>query len=137
MRVRIPIKYNCLPPSVEILQHPENVTVFLNQSAVFTCVTRGGISYWIVNGIPTESGTRDDFNVSPTINDDGNLSLKLTVQAKKQHNRTIIQCGVVWYGVSVNSTNATLLIQGIHTVCIISGKNLKYAFFVFELVLLP
>ena len=104
----------CLPPSVEILQHPENVTVFLNQSAVFTCVTRGGTSYWIVNGIPTESGTRDDFNVSPTINDDGNLSLKLTVQAKKQHNRTIIQCGVVWYGVSVNSTNATLLIQGIY-----------------------
>ena len=125
----------CLPPSVEILQHPENVTVFLNQSAVFTCVTRGGISYWIVNGIPTESGTRDDFNVSPTKKDGRNLSLTLTVQAKEEHNGTIIQCGVAILNVgSLNSTDATLLIQGIYCM---HYKWQKYAFFVFYLFLLP
>jgi hypothetical protein len=71
----------------EILQNPDNVTVFLNQSAVFTCVIHGGTPSWIVNGtlyekLPPE--THNDLNISPTINDGGNLSLNLTIPAREK-----------------------------------------------------
>ncbi|CAI8013976.1 hypothetical protein GBAR_LOCUS8790 [Geodia barretti] len=38
----------------EILRAPESTTVFLNQPAVFTCETRGGITLWRVNGTQRE-----------------------------------------------------------------------------------
>ena len=108
----------------EILQNPDSVTVYLNQSAVFNCETRGGTSSWKVNGISINnlpSGIDDDFTDSLTKTENKSV-LTLTVQAKEQYNETIIQCGIVWYGGSVNSTNSTLLIQGIY-IRVISAKN--------------
>ena len=98
--------------SVVILEHPSDKTVFLDDSAFFSCFTRGGSStYWKLNGtdyddLPSE--IRDDLATS-----NGSTSLSdfidLTIIARAEYNETRVQCVVED---SIISDAATLYIQG-------------------------
>ena len=104
-----------LPP--EILQAPESTVVFLNQSAVFTCETVGGLTIWRVNGISLRNlppEIHNDLVVSPTNTDEGTRVEELTIPARAEYNGTRFQCLVLGFGGSSDeSENATLMIQGI------------------------
>ena len=100
----------------EILVPPESRVVFLDQSAVFTCGTVGGILSWIVNGTQREvhpAEIRRDLVVSETITDDDTTLGTLTIPARAEYNGTRVQCAVLTFGGSAQSENATLRIQGI------------------------
>ena len=103
--------------SPEILRCPESTTVFVNQPAVFTCETRGGITLWRVNGTQREILLPDilrDLVISEGTTPEGVLVTKLTIPARAQYNGTIVQCLSVIIDVSrAESDNATLTIQGI------------------------
>ena len=102
----------CLP---EIIQDPENKTVFLHLSAVFTCETRGGTPSWFINGVLLEELKPElDADISTkTKLSEGMTMAKLTILAKAQYNETTFQCGVFTFGGSARSENATLKVQGI------------------------
>ena len=107
----------CSPFLPEILRPPENTTVFLNQSAVFTCETRDGLTSWRFNGTQRElllPEIRSDLVTSVITTPEGSSVQNLTIPARAQYNGTIVQCLSVEVGVSlVESDNATLTIQGI------------------------
>ena len=102
--------------SPEILQAPENVTVFLGQSAMFTCETEGGFSGWRINrtvlqDLPHE--LHSDLRVSVTSTAQGTRVVRLTIPARAEYNGTKVQCLVgIFGGGSSESENATLKIQG-------------------------
>ena len=99
----------------EILVAPESRVVFLDQSAVFTCVTVDGTLSWIVNGTQREVHSdeiRRDLVVSETIIDGGTTLENLTIPARAEYNGTRVQCAVLTFGGSDQSENATLRIQG-------------------------
>ncbi|CAI8038995.1 hypothetical protein GBAR_LOCUS21703, partial [Geodia barretti] len=100
----------------EILQGPNSTTVFLKQSAVFTCETDGGLAGWRLNGTILE-------NLPPEIHNDlvvltlntaqGSRVENLTIPAKAKYNGTVVQCLVVALShPALLSGNATLIIQG-------------------------
>ena len=101
----------------EILRAPESTTIFLNQSAVFTCETRGGGTLWRVNGTQREillPDIRSDLVVSESATPEGTAVHTLTILARAQYNGTRVQClSVIIGGPLVESDNATLTIQGI------------------------
>ena len=101
----------------EILIAPESRVFFMDQSAVFTCETVGGILAWIVNGTQREvhpAEIRRDLVVSEIITDDGTTLETLTIPARAEYNGTRVQCFVgIFGGSTVQSENATLRIQGI------------------------
>ena len=112
----IPLSYLIMFP--EILRAPENATVFLDQSAEFTCETDGGLSGWRMNGtlledLPPE--IHSDLSVSVTNTAEGSRVEVLTIPARAEYNGTRVQCLVLGFGSFVESENATLKIQG--TVC--------------------
>ncbi|CAI8045438.1 hypothetical protein GBAR_LOCUS25133 [Geodia barretti] len=99
----------------EILHAPESTTVFLNQSAVFTCEARGGKTLWRINGTQRELllPVLFDLVVSEITTPEGVLVTNLTIPARAQYNGTIVQClSGVFGGPFVESDNATLAIQG-------------------------
>ena len=102
--------------SAVIVNNPNNKTVFLNQSAVFTCETDGGISGWRVNG--TLSGdlppaVQNILEFSSTNTDEGTTLLKLTIPARAECNNTRVQCvSGTFGGSSVESETAILKVQG-------------------------
>ena len=103
------VSHQCSLP--EILEHPENTTVFLNQTAVFRCEVTGGDVSWRVNGKPTTEETsiaRDDLDIVSEI---GNPLVKLTIIARAEYNGTTVQC-LVNSGFSDRSENVSLRIQG-------------------------
>ena len=105
-----------LPP--EILVAPESGTVFLGQSAEFTCETVGGTLVWVVNGTQREvhpAEIRRDLVVTETITDDDTTLENLTIPARAEYNGTRVQCAVLTFGGSDLSENATMTIQGIAT----------------------
>ena len=109
--------------SLEIIQDPENETVFLHQLAVFTCETRGGASLWVVNGMLLEeleqSSPELRADISTETNISGGITMEtLTIQAKAQYNGTRFQCGVLTFSGSDQSENATLKIQGIFSLLV-------------------
>ena len=103
--------------SPEILHAPESTTVFLNQSAVFTCETGGGTTLWRINGTQRETFLPDiriDLVVSEITTPEGHSVQTLTIPARPQYNGTVVQClSVIFGGPFVESDNATLTIQGI------------------------
>ena len=110
-----PLSYLIMFP--EILRAPENATVFLDQSAEFTCETDSGLSGWRINrtllqDLPPE--IRSDLRVSVTSTAEGSTVEVLTIPARAEYNGTRVQCLVVTYfgGGSSESENATLKIQG-------------------------
>ena len=108
--------------SPEILNTPESMTVFLNQSAVFTCETDGSLSTWRINGIlpgdlPPAVGS--DLELSTTITDNGTILLTLTILARAEYNNTRVQCLTGTFGgPSVESETVILKVQGITYVSI-------------------
>ena len=100
-----------------IVKPPENITAFLNKSAVFTCETNGGITSWRVNGTQRQillPDIRSDLVVSEITTPEGTTVETLTIPARAQYNGTRVQClSVIAGGPFVESDNATLTIQGI------------------------
>ena len=100
----------------EILQAPEDTTVFLDQSAEFTCETDGGISTWRINGtllqdLPPE--IHSDLDALVTNTAEGTRVERLTIPARAEYNGTRVQCLVLGFGGgSAASGNATLKVQG-------------------------
>ena len=115
-------------PSSEIVNNPENTTVFLNQSAVFTCETDGSLSGWWINGTLPEDlppAVFHDLEFSANdITDNGTLLLKLTIPARAEYNNTRFQCVAVKPGgSSAESKTAIFKVQGITNVALYSVKN--------------
>ena len=100
----------------EILQAPENATVFLGQSAVFTCETDGGLSVWRINRTLLEDLPHElhsDLRVSETNTAEGTRVVRLTIPARAEYNGTKVQCLVgILGGGSSESENAKMKIQG-------------------------
>ena len=102
----------------EILHAPNSTTVFLNQSAVFTCETNGGITSWRLNGTQREIlplDIRSDLVVpEERTTPEGTTVHTLTILARAQYNGTRVQCvSGLFGGPVVESDNATLTIQGV------------------------
>ena len=95
------------------------MTVFLNQSAVFTCEADDGLPGWKINGtlqgdLPPAVGSDLKF-VTMTA---GTTLLKLTIPARAEYNNTRVQCLTgIFGGSSAESETAILKVQGI-TLCI-------------------
>ena len=101
----------------EINQHPNDATVFLSKSAVFTCETRGGQSAWLINGTLLEELEQNSPEIRSDIQAVSNTSAgmtmeTLTILARAQYNGTRFQCVVLTLTGSLQSDNATLTIQG-------------------------
>ena len=101
----------------EIIQSPTSITVFLDNSAKFTCEVNGGISDWklngtIINDLPPIIGR--GLQTYLGISDRGNPLEILTFRATAIYNGSIIQC-VTFGHFSRESENATLNIQGLKT----------------------
>ena len=100
----------------EILVAPESRVVFLDQSAVFTCETVGGILGWVVNGTLRDFHSEEicnDLIISEISTEGGSKLETLTIPARAEYNGTRVQCAVLTFGGSDQSENATLIIQGI------------------------
>ena len=101
----------------EVVNNPDNKTVFLNQPVVFTCETNGGLSGWRINGtlpgnLPPE--VHRDLELVSTGTDEGTTLLKLTIPARAEYNNTRVQCLTGTFGgSSVESETAILKVQGI------------------------
>ena len=98
----------------EILEPPENTTVFLDQTAVFRCEVTGGDVSWRVNGKSIAEETsiaRDDLDVNFDDSENGNPLVILTITARAEYNVTTVQC-LVNSGFSDRSEIALLSIQG-------------------------
>ena len=106
----------------EIVNDPENKAVFLNQSAVFTCETVGGVSVWEINrtlSVDLPPAVHSDLDISSTNTDEGTTLLKLTIPARAEYNNTRVQCLTLTFGGSVaESETAILKVQGITYVSI-------------------
>ena len=99
----------------EIITHPQDQVVFLNQEVVFTCVTDGGdISGWVINGtgyseLPNEVRNdlkRRDKSVGTDIHD-------LIIPGKAEYNGTKIKFVIaVREHEPVESETASLTLQG-------------------------
>ena len=101
------------------MEYPSDETVFINQTAVFTCEINGAFRYqhWRVNGTDFNSlscDIRDDMDTDQEIvGDNGQFNLIITGTAK--YSGTTVQCvvgGGGGGGGERESDNATLNIQG-------------------------
>ena len=96
---------------------PQDTTVFLNRTGMFSCETSGGdFIVWRVNGTSYEnlpSDVQSDVDINPlgTFSDFSTL----TITARAVYNGTTIQCVTLKSGgIPVESENVTLTIQGIY-----------------------
>ena len=100
--------------SPEILQHPKNITVFENQSAIFSCEVSGGFPGWVVNGKPLPELSFElssNLEISFLAHENGNPQHRLTITAKAELNGTVVQC-LIDGGFSDRSDLVSLTIQG-------------------------
>jgi hypothetical protein len=99
-----------------ILRAPNDMTVFLNESAVFTCETDGGLSGWSLNGTILEYLSPEihrDLKVSKLNTAQGSRVENLTIPARAEYNGTRFQCLVVALShPTLHSESALLKIQG-------------------------
>ena len=98
-----------------MLQAPGNKTVFLNQSAVFTCETRGGSTSWRVNGTLLDElppAIEMDLEIIGANTAEGTRLENLIIPAKAEYNGTRVSCSVQQRGSFMESANVTLRIQG-------------------------
>ena len=99
---------------LEILQPPNNITVFQDQSARFTCEVTGGYAGWAVNGKPLAELSHklsSDLQTSFSSTEEGNPLEILTITARVEYNRTTVQC-LINSGDSDQSEIVSLTIQG-------------------------
>ena len=101
-------------------EYPSDTTVFINQTAAFTCVIHGAPlhQYWRVNGTPfgdLPSDIRDNMKTTQmTVG--GDEKFTLIILGKAEYNETRVQCVVEDEGGQKESENSTLSIQGIHNI---------------------
>ena len=100
-----------------ISSDPDDMTVFLDDDAFFSCVTRGSSSsYWRLNGTDyneLSSDVQDDLNISSS-SSALSETLNLLLPARAEYNETRVECVAENNdGDSVVSDTATLYIQGI------------------------
>ena len=105
--------YTCSPV---ILQHPTDRTVFLDNSAFFSCLTRGGSNaLWRLNGTDYEDLPSELRNDLVTSNGSTSLSefIDLIILSRAEYNETRVQCVIEnGDGDSVVSDTAILYLQG-------------------------
>ena len=104
-----------LLPLPEVLHAPGNQTVFLNQSAVFTCETDGGTNGWSVNGIILQElppAIRMELEIIGANTAEGTRLATLTIPARAEYNGPRVSCFVQNRGSLMESANVTLRIQG-------------------------
>lgn len=101
----------------EIIKHPQDTTVFPNQTATFKCVTNGADIVTVkLNGTrftDLSQGIKNDCDFKKEINGT-HIERTLNIKNASKYNGTTVQC--VAYnlgGVPVLSEIATLTIQGI------------------------
>ena len=100
-----------------ILSHPDDRTVFLDDSAFFSCLTRDSpATHWRLNETDYDdlpSQMQDDLVIS-TIPATLSVLIELSIPARAEYNGTRVQCVAESDdGDSVDSDTATLRIQGI------------------------
>ena len=81
--------------SSEILQPPENNTLFLDQTAEFMCEIDSDTLVWKINGTErsnTPPEIRTDLVVRETITSGGSTVEDLAIPAKAEYNGTLVQC---------------------------------------------
>ena len=110
---------------VEIAESPSDVTIFINQTAVFTCVTHGAplYLYWRVNGIAYSSlpsDIRNDLDTDQVTVGDSEVFI-LIIPGRAEYNGTRVQCVAGDEGGETMSAIATLNIQ---------GKYMSYVYYV-------
>lgn len=101
--------------SPEIQRGPENIVVFVNQSADFRCEVRGGVTEWKVNQKPENElspDLRNNMKMTSVDNERGTVVSTLTITARADYNGTTVQC-VTFGNFSRQSGSVTLTIQGI------------------------
>ena len=96
--------------------HPTDMTVFLDDDAFFSCVTRGSSSsHWRLNGTDYNDLSSDVLDDLVIDSSSSALSetLNLLLPAKTEYNGTRVECVAENNdGDSVVSNTATLYIQG-------------------------
>ena len=102
---------------IEIIEPPNDATVFVNQFAEFLCEVDGGLADWSLNGIffgSLSSEIHDDLATYRSVSENGYTLLRLVIRAKAKHNGTLVQCVTGDFnGITDKSINVTLEIQGI------------------------
>ena len=96
-----------------IRKSPSSETVFLHHKAVFSCVTRDGTTHWRVNDTDLPSELHADL-VTDQASVSGLDLFTLTIPGRAEYNGTRVQCVTEDGGDSVESSIATLQIQGMH-----------------------
>ena len=101
-----------------ILSDPDDMTVFLDDDAFFSCLTQSSSSsYWRLNGTDyneLSSDVQDDLIVSSASSAQSEL-LDLTITARAEYNETRVQCVIESNdGDSIVSDTAILYIQGMY-----------------------
>ena len=105
----------------ELLTPPENVTVFLNQSAVFRCESSGGISAWRINGTRWNKLSlliHSDISVIKNNTDNGTTLEQLTILGRAEYNGTTVRCevGNGSFDSVAESDIVTMMVQGTYSI---------------------
>ena len=99
-----------------ILSDPDDMTVFLDDDAFFSCVTRSSSSsHWRLNGIDYNELSSDVLEDVATSNGSSTQSefIDLIITAKTEYNETRVECVAENNdGDSIVSNTASLYIQG-------------------------
>ena len=111
----VELKYS----SIVIRDDPSDVTVFLDDTALFTCLIEVGYIKWRVNDTDSDDLTNAIQSDLATHNTSvsGLYLFALTIQGRVEYNRTRIQCVTRSQDNNLIHTSETALlsIQGIHT----------------------
>ena len=100
--------------SPEILQHPKNITVFENLTAIFSCEVSSGFHSWAVNEKPINELSFElsrNVNISLLAHENENSQHRLTITARAELNGTVVEC-LINGGFSDRSGLVSLTIQG-------------------------
>ena len=97
----------------DILRTPENITVFTNHSAVFSCESNGSYSGWRIWGTVSTDQLRNDVSVSFVAMTANIVTEQMTISARSEYNGTRIQCLTWGVRSSIEESEiAILYIQG-------------------------
>ena len=91
----------------EILEHPQTQYSLVGDVAVFHCIARGQLAYWLINDqaiTDTRADVRESFEergfqFSESVDEsDQRLNLTVTVEASEVTNNSLIECRALGQG---------------------------------------